>query len=260
MKSITPTFVALFCITSPFAFAAEETKSSQALDLRDQAVAQTGLDPTLVRTNLGGSFRSNTNHDSGSDTNRWVATGALAKDHLSLAGEVPLYVRSNPGAGDTVSGFGDVLLRGQARYLIEGARVAAVLETSLNTSTKNLGARANVITPELAASKHLDEKHTVSGQIRWSFDAGREDGVDDTNLGELRAGLLSMWGVEGFTKFEGRIDRDYVHNENALTGVVAIGRNFDLHHTGYIETTQPLSHDARERRGWDLNLTYQYSF
>jgi hypothetical protein len=259
MKSTASALVAFFLV-SPVAFAAEETKSSQSLDLRDQAVAQTGLDPTLVRTSLGGSFRSNTNHDSGSDTNRWVATGALAKDHLSLAGEVPLYVRYNPGAGDTVSGFGDVLLRGQARYLIEGARVAAVLEASLNTSTKDLGAQANVITPELAVSKHLDEKHTVTGQLRWSFEAGREDDVDDTNLGELRAGLLSMWGVEGFTKFEGRIDRDYVHNENALTAVAAIGRNFDLHHTAYLETTQTLSHDARNRRGWDINLTYRYSF
>jgi hypothetical protein len=258
MKSIAPTFVAVFCITAS-AFAAEEATSG-ALDLRDQAVAQTGLDPTLVRTNVGGSFRSNTNHDDGSDTNRWVATGAIAKDNFSLAGEVPLYVRYNPGAGDTVSGFGDVLLRGQARYLVEGVRVAAVLETSLNTSTKDLGAEANVITPELAVSRHLDEKHTVSAQVRWSFDAGREDGVDDINLGEVRAGLLSLWGVEGFTKFEGRLDRDYVHNENALTGVAAIGRNFDLHHTGYIETTQPLSHDARDRRGWDLNLAYRYSF
>jgi hypothetical protein len=239
--------------------AAPTVAASGSDDLRANAAkpfATTGEDPTQVPTRIGGSYISNTNHEAGSNTDTYLLTGSLSLLGLQATAEVPVATRYNPGAGDTVSGFGDVALSGAYTFALKPTmRLAPGLGLLLDTaSEKALGRDGVVFTPFVAFTAEISARDMAV--VKLAHDDGSKADIDHWTL--LLRGLR-RWDGQLFTGVDVIPGYDDQHYDATLKLRGIVGANLDRHHTVSLETTQAIDSGSRERDGWEFRFNYSYS-
>ena len=238
----------------------EDTAVQQPKDLfgnADKPFAYTGEDLTRLPTRLGVSYDNGVNHHTGSNTDNYLVTGSLSLLGLQALAEVPVYARTNPGAGETQDGFGDSFVSGAFSLPINPKmRLAVGLDALLDTASRDeLGIGENLFTPFFAIGVELDE--TNMGLIKLSY----TDSTDDTiERWELMIRGLHRWNDQLFSSVEIVPGWDSLGDEVLLNARALVGARVDRHNIVSLEFALPIDTDSREDRGSSLRLNYNFMF
>lgn len=241
------------------AFAAEEP-AEQPRGLRanaDQPFASTGEDPTRLPTRLGLAYESTVNTERESNTDAYLATGSVALLGFQAEAEVPLYSRYNPGAGDTVTGFGDVFVSGSFSLPFNPKfRMVAGVDAWLETASEDgIGNDESRYSPFLGMGAELDDRNLAVG--RFSYTAGSDHRYE---LWQLLVRGVHRFNDQLFTAVELTPGYESEQDEFTIGARAIVGARIDKHNVASLETVQPLDSDTRDLRGWSLRLSYHFMF
>lgn len=244
----------LLCLT------ASVIAEDQPKDIRDNAdkpFAFTGEDPTRLPTRIGVAYDSGVNHDTGTNTDTYLATGSLSLLGFQVEAEVPVYIRLNPGGGETRDGFGDSFVSGAFSLpLNPKLRLAAGLEALLNTSSRDeIGPDETLYSPFLAIGAELDGENMFI--TRLSYTDSTDNGFERWEL--LLRGLHG-WNDQLFSSVELTPGWDSRTDDLLLDARALVGARIDRRNVASLEFRLPLDSESREQQGTNLRLDYHFLF
>jgi hypothetical protein len=256
MKYLLPT-ISLICLAT-YTFGADTVE--QPKDIRgnaDKPFAYTGEDLTRLPTRLGASYESGANHDTGSNSDKYLVTGSLSLMGFQALAEVPVYARYNPGAGETQDGFGNSFVSGAFSLPLNPKfRLAFGLDALLNTSSRDeLGLDETIYSPFIGAGVELDKDSMFLGKFSYT------DSSDNTfERVEFLLRGLHRWNDQLFTSVSVTPGWDNIADKVLLNARALAGARIDRHNVASIEFELPIDSTSREQRGTSLRMNYSFLF
>lgn len=237
-----------------------EEQADQPRGLRGNAekpFAFTGEDFTRVPTRIGVAYDSGSNSNAGSNTDSYLVTGSVSLLGLQATAEVPVYVRYNPGAGETRDGFGDSFASASFSLPLNPKfRLALGCDLLLDTSSRDeIGPEETVYSPFLGVGIELDETNMFLSRLAYT----------DSSDGNYERWDLLLRGIHRFndqlfTSVEVTPGWNSLSDEVVVASRALVGARIDKHHIASLDFELPLDRDSRDERGTSLRLSYHFMF
>lgn len=237
-----------------------EDQAEQPRGLRGNAekpFSFTGEDFTRVPTRIGVAYDSGVNSNAGSNTDAYLVTGSVALMGLQATAEVPVYVRYNPGEGETRDGFGDSF--GSVSFslpLNPKFRLALGCDLLLDTSSRDeIGPQETVYSPFIGLGIELDETNMFLSRLAYT----------DSSDGNFERWDLLLRGLHRFndqlfTSVELTPGWDSLTDEVVVGARALVGARIDKHNIASLDFELPIDSDSRDERGTSLRLSYHFMF
>lgn len=253
------TFLSLSLLAIASVTLAEEG-TEQPKGLRGNAekpFAFTGEDFTRIPTRIGAAYDSGSNSNAGSNTDSYLLTGSVSLMGLQATAEVPVYVRYNPGAGETRDGFGDSFVSASFSLPLNPKfRLALGCDLLLDTSSRDeIGPEETVYSPFVGIGMELDETNMFLSRLAYT----------DSSDGNYERWDLLLRGLHRlndqlFTSVEVTPGWDSLTDEVVVGARALLGARIDKHNIASIDFELPIDKDSRDERGTSLRLSYHFMF